>query len=126
VQDLEAGIGIKPSNAQKLRHIIVLPEWLKHMKISYPPPASRGALATFSTERGLTYSTAREGMFRARRVRYIIRCSGKPGLEVLLGLIMSKWRRFTEFYEECNTEYTVLLYKRHAAVRHAVKFGFGA
>ena len=90
-------------------------------------------------------------MFRARRVRYIIRCSGKPGLEVPLGLIMSKWRRFTEevlsvfvrlcwedssvteamaallkFYEECNTEYTVLLYKRHAAVRHAVKFGFGA
>ena len=29
VQDLEAGIGNRPSNAQKLRHIIVLPKWLK-------------------------------------------------------------------------------------------------
>lgn len=151
VQDLEAGIGTKPSNAQKLRHIIVLPKWLKAYEDSSLPPVSRGALATFSTEKGLKYSTAREGMFRARRLRYIIRHSGKPGLEVPLGLIMSKWRRLTEevilvfvrlcgddssvteampallkFYEECDAEYNVLLYQRLAAVRNAVKFGFGA
>jgi hypothetical protein len=149
VQDLEACIGAKPSDPQKLRHIIVLPEWLKAYEDFESHSHGRGTLSTFSAQRGLKYETVRNGIFRARRLRYITKCFGRPGLEAPLGLIVSKWRSHTEevllvvarlcqedssvteampallkFYEECHAEYTVLLYERLTAVQHAVKFTF--
>ena len=95
----------------------------------------------------MKYSTAKEGMVRARRLQEIASSYGGPGLEAPLGLIVSKWRRLTEkvrlevarlcqgdssvtnaipalseFYDECDAEYTVLLNERLAAARHPDKF----
>jgi hypothetical protein len=142
VQDLEAGIGSRPSNAQKLRHIIILPKWLIDYDNFSQHSPSRGTLLKFATERGLKYGAAKEGIARARRLRDITSRYGKRGLEAPLGLIVTKWRRLTDevrpvvarlcredstitkampalskFCEECDAEYTVLLSERLAAVR---------
>jgi hypothetical protein len=145
VQDLEACTKNRPSNAQKLRHIIVLPKWLKAYEDFCSHYPGRGELKRFSIEKGLDHGTAREGMFRAKRLRDIISCYGKPGLEAPLGLIVSQLRRLTKevrpvvarlcqrdssvaeaipalskFYEECDAEYTILFNERLAAFRHVL------
>jgi hypothetical protein len=146
VQDLEACTRNQSSNAQKLRHIIVLPRWLKAYEDFCPHFSGRRKLVAFSQQSGLKYETAREGLFRAKRLRHIAKCYGNTGLEAPLGLIMWKWRMVAkevlpvvarlcredssitearpallEFYEECDAEYTVLLRERLTAVRQAVK-----
>jgi hypothetical protein len=147
VQDLEACIGNRPSNARKLRHIIVLPKWLKEYEDFDSRSRGRGPLATFSAERGLAPETAKEALSRARQLRAITKHYGKSGLEAPLGLIVSKWKRLTKevrlavarlcrgdrsvsealpalskFYEECDAEYTLLLDERLAAICYPGKF----
>jgi hypothetical protein len=150
VQDFETCMANRPTNAQKLRHLIVLPKWLKAYEDFCSGSPGRGARMRFSMERGLNDETTKEGIFRGRRLRDIINCYGKPGLEAPLGLIMWQWRRFTKevrpvvarlchgnssvteampamskFYAECEAEYTTLLNERLATIRKFVLLPWG-